>query len=199
MNNITPHNNIAFKAKYVNSSQILKFNKEAGEYVKRNAMILEFDPNNKKDLDALVKVAEKWGGAKFGDDIAYTANNLYFNKSNPSKERIFMLTTQNTNYNTPDVKQILGIAQTSCDDGYSICVDYLQTKPNLINRSSKNGKNKEYKHVGEGLLNSIKKTFSQKPIYLYPLPDVTAFYERNGFKEISKNPVKYKWTKELSI
>ncbi len=196
MNTITPNSNINFSARYVNSATVKKLDKAARDYVNRSAYMLEFDPASKKDLDAVVKIAERWNGARFGDDIATTANKLYYSKENPHQERIFLFTTQNSNYAVPDVKQILGVAQTSCDDGYSICVDYIQTKPSLMNKPDKSPKQKDFKHVGVGMLDSLKKKFADKPVYLYPLPDVVKFYENNGFKEISKNPTKYKWTKQ---
>ena len=193
MNNITPQNNITFGAKYVGRSTIKRLNKATNEYVSHGVSFLEFDPNNKKDLDAIVKLAEKWKGARFGDDMASTANHLFFDKRNPGHEKIYILTTQNTNYSVPDIKQVLGLTQTSCDDGYSICVDYLQTKPSLMNNPNKSKKSPEYKHVGEGMLNAIKAKYHDKPIYLYPVGDVTGFYEKNGFTEISKEPLKYKF------
>ncbi len=196
MDRLTPQNYINFGAKYTGRTTVKRLNKITNEYVTQGVSVLEFDPNNKKDLDAMVKLAEKWKGSRFGDNIASTANKLYFDKRNPGKERIFMLTTQNLNFSVPDIKQVLGLTQTSCDDGFSICVDYLQTKPTLMNNPNKSKRTKEYTHVGEGLLNAMKSKFSDKPIYLYPLDDVTGFYIKNGFSEVSKDPLKYKWVKE---
>ena len=185
-----------FGAKYSGSALIKMLNKGTATYSTRTVSVLEFDSASRKDLEALVKLADKWGSAKFSSDIASTANRLHFSSGNNSQEKIYILTTQNSNYNMIDVKQVLGLAETSCGDNYAVYVNFLQTKPSLINKPNKSRKPKEFTHIGEGMLNLLKKKNANRPVYLYPLPDVVQFYERNGFKKISESPLKMKWTAE---
>ncbi len=73
----------------------------------------------------------------------------------------------------------MALAQVNVTDTAEI--EYLQVKPN----SPMDSFFKKYKfsHIGTGMLDSMKKIFKGKQIFLYSNPRAVGFYRKNGFKE----------------
>ena len=161
---------INFKANYLNSTYIRKLNPATKKYVPDMVHFVEINPQNKKDIKALKKVAQVW------DRKSY-ANRIYQNAKSKPNLKTYALTHQDSNYEILEHDNILGLCQLSKENYDVFCIEHLQTKPEY----QVENKNREYKRIGRRTLHSLKKVFYDKTLRVNYLFDKIPFYMDNGF------------------
>ena len=140
--------------------------------------LVEMDPANQKDIDAIYKITDKWDESF----TAFTYDDMRTVKANPelkSQLHVYALTTQNSDFDKIKPSKILGVAEIveRYSDGNKI--EVLQTNPDFI-KGSFNEKPK-FKNIGKQLVSFVKKAFGDKPLYLNPTCTAVPFYEKLGF------------------
>ncbi len=170
---------INFTANHIKNVSIAR--KYYNKYQPCKVSLVEFDPTNKKDIDAMYKTTDKW-------DESFTAFTYDDMRTvNEKKEllpnlHVYALTTQKSGFDKINPSKILGVVEIveKYTDGNK--VEVLQTNPSHI----KNFENKTplFKHIGKRLVSFVKKKFNDKPLYLHPTKTAIPFYEKLGFKRV---------------
>ena len=161
---------INFKANYLNSTYIRKLNPATKKYAPDMVHFVEINPQNKKDIKALKKVAQIW------DRKSY-ANRIYQNAKSKPNLKTYILTRQDSDYEILEHDNILGLCQLSKGNYDVFCIEHLQTKPEY----QVENKNREYKKIGSRIIHSLKKVFYDKTLKVNYLFDKIPFYIDNGF------------------
>lgn len=179
--------NIHFGAKFINNVPIKKYEPSCNCYMYEPAAFVEFDPKNANDLKAIDSAVVDWRGQFFAEDILKKA--ILMNQSSlVGDSKIYMLTTQEKNFDKLDGLKILGLAEMEQKPNQPSELVHIQSKPDTTYGSS----NRKYKLVGESILNSLKKIYS-KSIELTSAYWATNFYEHNGFEMIDPMYFRYRW------
>ena len=107
---------------------------------------------------------------------------------------IYMATSQMQNFDKLDKNKILGLAQMRDGDSYIDYLRYFQVKPDLKYGT----KNREYKHIGSAMIDSIKKIYNETIVLISSL-SATGFYEKQGFKLLDLDLLKYIWCPKMKM
>lgn len=160
-------------------------------FEKTDVSIVEFDKDNLHDVEALRTVSLEW--AKKGDKKSALATDFsvdfcqYKYLADDSSEAHFLgLTTQKDNFDKIDPSKLLGLAEVTLgNDEYSMLIgddsymlEILQTIPD----SKYKAENREYKDVGQNLIDYVIKKYSSKPLLVVPTQFAEPFYKKNGFE-----------------
>ena len=182
---------ISFGAKYLNTVTIKKYDKNTKGYVDLSANFVKLEHDNKFDIAAVDKTAEKWKDAKYIRKIA-TASHWF----NSLPIDIYALTTQKDKFSKLKPAKILGFAEMRKDEAFPKydLLYHLQVKPDAINVNNSDAK---YKYVGTSILNSLKKIYKNIFLYSEGNPNVKKFYQNNGFIEDSMLRRRYLWTSNI--
>ncbi|MCM1266099.1 MAG: GNAT family N-acetyltransferase [Candidatus Gastranaerophilales bacterium] len=178
---------INFTANFINSTHITKF--ENNKITPCKVSFVELDTNCNKDMDALEKIAIKWGNDTYSA-LIYENSLIDFSEcdDNSITNHTYVLTTQNSDFDKIDYKKILGAALFKETDNNNK-LELLQTNPTYI---SKNNPKSKYKGIGTSILDSLKALSEGKAIECFSAEDAITFYQNNGFvhndEYKSKNP-----------
>ena len=164
-------NNINFKANYINTVQVQK--RIGSNYKPCNASFVEFNPDDKKDVFALKEVSDLWGDC-YAFDIKEDFKSDDFKKKN---KHVYGLTLQDKNFGYVKPESVLGIVEFQ-ENKDSNNLIFLQVNPE--NQAYQFGR-PEHKKVGTGILDSLKKIYSSKPMKLHSVFSAKNFYKKNGF------------------
>ncbi|MBR1425351.1 GNAT family N-acetyltransferase [bacterium] len=173
-------NSIFFGASFLSNTHIQAKKKFRNKYEQKTANIVEIDPKNPDDKEALHEVSKKW-------DKQYIsfAWNIYndavedFDYPDVKAEHFLALTTQKNNFDKLNPDKVLGLALVSERAYDDFEINWLQVEPN--NNSVDFHKNRQYKQVGRAMMNYICKTYSDKPIVVNPANTAVEFYKKYGF------------------
>lgn len=161
-NNFTTLN---FKAKPVMPSKVLK--KIAGNYLPKEAHIIEMNYSDIKDAKALDVIKEKWAKSQFSAMICS-------NYTSPQR-KIYAITSQNNDFANPVPEKIMGLADFLLK-GDNANLRFLQADPNIINSSDRTiigvGKN-----LMEGVVENLK-SLGFKTMDLFAEQRVKPFYKK---------------------
>lgn len=203
---------ISFKANFIHLTNIQNLNNDG--YKPFNASFVEINPKNKNDISLLKCLSDTWGSDSYAGSIYSAAlgdsklDNLII--ENPIDRKFFALTSQKNSYEKLDPKKVLGMVHIN---NYSNAnsIEFLQVNPEYITPLKKEStveklfnkmfkitkatpKQPEYKHIGSGMLDSLKKLFPDKPITLLSVSTAIKFYKKNGFvRAIFFNPYGLIW------
>ena len=185
--------NVSFKASLVNYSTIIKrdpISKKEENYI---SSFVELDPNDNADNQALRTVAYTWErGASLANDVYdnFTADRLRFRAFFETglkniKFRYFALLSQNQSPNRDlDSDSILGVASFIEEADSTYTLQQIQTHPKHIHGSV----DREYRHIGEAMMESILNLIQKKEMKLFPIDDgARAFYKKFNFKKIPRS------------
>ena len=172
--------NISFKANFIHNQNIIKNNK------KSSVSFVQIDTNNSKDIQAIKELDFLWGRKTYAGDIY---QNILDNKRNNNfnNQKYYILTNQKNNFDIIDSEKILGITEIQTNQ-YFNKINFLQVAPN----EKFDNPYRKYKHIGKGIINSIKEIFSDKTIILYSNQNSIPFYKKMGFKIDITEPNKNK-------
>ena len=183
---------VSFGAKPVSSVIVQKFNKKTKNFEDCLVNFVKLEPNNKSDIKAVDKVAQLWKGAKYIQKIATASHWMGKVPIN-----IYALTTQKDKFERLKYSKILGLAEMRIDDKRPNFdwLYHLQVKPNAMNVN--NLGEKTHKHVGTGILKSLKKVYKNICLYSEDSPNIEAFYKSNDFKNDYISIRRYFWTNNI--
>lgn len=161
---------VNFKANYVNSTYIRRYNPLTKKFVPQSVSFVEFNHKDRHDIRTLRKVSKSWTGASY-------ARNIYqYAKTKPDK-RTFAITKQEDHFEKLEPDKILSLCQLAREDYKNYCIEFLETKPEY----QQENKSREYKRIGSRTLHSLKKRFYDKTIKVNYLFTKIEFYMNNGF------------------
>lgn len=146
--------------------------------------VIEADPLNFHDLEALREVNDLWQG-NFSNNIYKDANAINNIAIKDEKIKFFILTHQKNNFNNLNAEDIIaeGKIILKHPKENSIYLDYLQVQPDNMFESE----NRIYKGIGTAFLDFIKDLYKGKEISLHSLYSTLDFYMKNGFRPIERN------------
>ena len=176
------NNNISFCAsKKINTTIQHRFNRF---YIPEDAAIVELDKTNKNDVITMYDLSADWHksfGKNYADDI-FSEIGKDEEMIGVNKEHYLALTTQKNNFKKLDPHSILGVLMLSerdCDNE----INWFQVKPDT--KSKIKGK-REFKQIGLAILNYVKSTFIEKPLFVTSSVEAVNFYKKNKFKQYQK-------------
>ena len=172
-------NNISFTANLIKRTQIRK-SENFSDYHPENVSIVELDKNDEKDIKALYDTSVLWNfqGAKYSSEIFHEAVKGY-EYDDVDHEHYLALTTQSKEFDNLCPDHILGLMLFSQTNNRDDEINWLQVRPNT---NSKQAWKREYKKVGEALINLIKDANHGKPVHVQADTDAIGFYKAMGFK-----------------
>lgn len=177
---------ISFGAKFLNNAQVNKKTPN-NTYEKTNASFVEMNPKDDKDMKALDNIQKYWENDRYASNIYTFALKIRKDELSPKKFKVYALTSQNSDFENLDDRNILGAVLGETPKKDFLYIDYLQVNPEYIYYPNAN-----YKRNGSAILDSLKKHFSE--IMLKPTKGATEkFYEKNGFHKVGDLMV---WSKE---
>lgn len=174
---------INFKAHLIDSTQIKeKYNEK---YIDKKVNLIELNPQNKKDMFTLKEIGADWNyGYSLAKEIHTDAlNMIYSPKKTTSIPKFYALTKQMKDFKTPKINDILALAEIEEKSKKVVEIVFLQVNPEYNYYSY----TPDFKKIGTGFLNSIKKMFEGKTLTLQAAFDAVKFYLKNGFNYIDKN------------
>ncbi len=174
---------INFKAHLIDSTQIKeKYNEK---YIDKKVNLIELNPQNKKDMFTLKEIGADWNyGYSLAKEIHTDAlNMIYSPKKTTSIPKFYALTKQMKDFKTPKINDILALAEIEEKSKKVVEIVFLQVNPEYNYYSY----TPDFKKIGTGFLNSLKKIFEGKTLTLQAAFDAVKFYLKNGFNYIDKN------------
>ena len=161
------------------SPVVKKYDKDIGIYNDEKVSFVEIDTSNKNDIKALRDIAFEWcrGDTYAGqiyDDARQKSINRYYDYEN--KLRFYAITSQKDDFDNLDYKKILAVCKSEEKSSEKMYLNYLQVKPSCIYERPSN-----YKMVGTGFLDSLKKYYDEITLTSLKLKKVLKFYKNNGF------------------
>ena len=174
-------NNISFKAQFVKPVFINRVSGQ-GNYNKCLASFVKLNPRDINDVKNVELLSKEWGNkASYIKIISQNLFNEYKMQEDSAKNKIYALTTQITdleNLNPKDIQGVLEIMPTmfSQEDLY---ISYFEINPKNIHSNPE----KIYSKIGTEILDTIKRLFPKKKLLIVAGNDSQKFYEKNGFKE----------------
>ena len=189
---ISPTTNLNFKAKFISTAQIKKFDKEAKQFLPHRISFVELEPENSVDVAAVDDIFNSWGKVDMLSKIKTSFETMHFYPEELSNSKFYGVTVQASDFNEFNSESIMGIAEISPMPHKEIYLDFLQVKPDL----KADVLERQYKNIGTAILNSLKEIFDT--IRLYSLKNSVEFYEINGFIPMAKgNFLEHVWEKVL--
>lgn len=174
---------INFKAHLIDSTQIKeKYNEK---YIDKKVNLIELNPKNKQDMFTLKEIGADWNyGYSLAKEIHTDAlNMIYSPKKTTSIPKFYALTKQMKDFKTPKINDILALAEIEEKSKKVVEIVFLQVNPEYNYYSY----TPDFKKIGTGFLNVIKKIFEGKTLTLQAAFDAVKFYLKNGFNYIDKN------------
>ena len=186
--------NISFGAKPLNKLSVKKYDKSLKTFKDCPAHFVKIE-STKFDLSAINAVAKKWKDAKYVKKIATASH--WMNNRKYVEIDVYALTLQDKNFEILKPRKILGLVEmrNNNDNPKDRIIYHLQVKPSAMNVN--NNKNKNYKHVGCGILDSLKKIYKNMSLYSDNNPNIKIFYKINGFIEDLKGSNHFSWSSNI--
>lgn len=182
------NNSITFGARLVSTDNIKQFDWIRKSYHPQKVSIVELDPTDYTDLQAVKKVAENWHDAQYAASISGIVHSIFAHFIDKKEHAIYAITTQNKNHGKLNNKKILALAEVNTSKDDRINLDYLQVNPNFMYLA----KNKKFKGIGKCMLDFLKNTYN-KIITLRSDYKAIPFYEKNGFTILEPGKLEYFW------
>lgn len=178
---------LSFKSSRINDGYIQK-RIILDLYQDSKAPFVEFSTDSLSDISAVSDTANNWrkiaGTKTFANDITDEMKDCR-KYGNNNESRFFGVTLQADTFEKMDSEKIIGLAEVShipegrFDESDVFILDYLQTIPNSIYPAQI----RDFKNIGQTMLDLIISIFKSKPIVLIPTDFSKRFYLNNGFLE----------------
>ena len=157
----------------------------------RDASFVEMNPFDKNDSETLRKVKSiygNWGpnASLINDIFQYEGQSC-----NNVNSRYFVLTEQNEELEKVKPSAVLGLAKTTQMADNGVFIDMIQVNPwHVFSRRwdvKRNVQHDHYSHCGTSIIESLKKIFSGKDLWLHSPRHLIDYFLAKGF-EIVKLP-----------
>ncbi len=186
--NINNQSQVNFNAKFLHNVSIKRLDNKTGEYKKFKAAFIEFEPQNKRDLEVIEHATDNWHGETYARNIANKALKMSNSELSPKLNHIFMVTSQKDNFENLKWEKLLGIAHLEVESIDENELKYLQVRPD-----TKHGKdNRKYKDIGAKIIESLKAKYNTS-IRLIAFYKASGFYNKHGFKLVDPELLEYVW------
>lgn len=186
--NINNYNQTNFGANFINKVNIKRLDSKTNMYKSCQASFVQFDPQNKNDLNAISKAVKTWQGDNFAGTIVNNAIRIVNGMTSSKVNHIYLLTTQKDKFDKLNREEILGLAQMRSNKKDPDELWYLQVKPD----TKYGAEGRTFKSVGSGILNSLKAIYNKK-ITLFASYFAANFYETQGFDVREPKLLEYEW------
>lgn len=183
-NNITPVN---FGATFIKSVEIKKYNPKTNLFKPIKASVVKYDVSNKCDLKSMETAVRDWKGQTFAENIVENADEIRNSDYKRARNQIYLLTEQNENFDRLKSSKILGMANMKQWYDATDELAYLQTRPDSMYKT----KRRPFKGIGKALIDTIKDMY--KEIELTASYNAAQFYEKQDFKIIDPDHMRYRW------
>ena len=183
--NIIIQNKIPFNAHFVRNTTLLKYDTDSHKYEPDTVSFVKFDPDNKKDFEAIDKLKNKWQDSILISHVKKCGTRMIKKDPYANGANIFAVTSQTEDFDNLDPKKILSLAQTE-NVGY---------KKIYLRAIERNPENNEYKKIGTATINALKEEYNK--ITLNSLKEAVDFYIHCGFKKKSNDANEFYWRKSL--
>jgi GNAT superfamily N-acetyltransferase len=191
--NILPISNTNFGAKFIKKAEISKFNdaKQQG-YIPVDASLVELNPYNKNDIEAVAKIVKKWGyDDEFGYCILDDLQAIKSGTSDSKTDKIYAVTVQNNNFRKLDSNKIIGLGEITKRNLRQTEINFLQVEPESTYLKA----SKKYINVGRTLVEYFMSKNGFKELIVKATYKAANFYEKMGFEIIDTKELIYAWQK----
>ena len=188
---ITPIN---YGAKLLKKPKISKIYKN-GNVDTEKVSFMEYSPS-KKEANILDEAVRYWYEDKFGGDIAFDALLIADGEHNPKKNKVYILSTQTSHFDSLNPDKILGMAHVQTKGKKTVFINHLQTNPNLLPTPFGKKKDFEYKNIGKAIVKAIQQINSNRSVILESIYSAIGFYEKLDFEMIDPKYYRMKWKKK---
>ncbi len=176
---------INFTANFIKNTTIQQCNKKSQN--DKEVALVELDINDNNDTECLYNVAKDWDTKGFS-----YAFNIYSDAikgcqyENVDKEHYIAITKQSDNFDMLEPEKVLGLTLVSELNNNTNEISWFQVDPK---NNTKTHCDRTYEKVGSAMMNYVKETYNQKPIYVQAVQDAVPFYEKCGFRIVNpKSP-----------
>lgn len=191
--NICTNAPINFRAKYVNSVPVDKFDFDVWNYKPHKVSFLEYDYSNEKDFKSLYEAVRGWHGQHYAGCIVDNASLIVAGLLPKSKNKIYILTEQKGEFDNLNSRKIMGLAQMELNKDKPDELKFLQVRPNLIESFDI----RKFKNIGKGIIDSLKSLYNKNGIFVNSSRMATGFYEKQGFERVVGTKFNYIWKKRV--
>ena len=184
-----------FGAKFIKKAEISKFNdaKQQG-YLPVDASLVELNPYNKNDIEAVAKTVREWGyDDEFGYCILDDLNAIKCGEVDSKTDKIYAVTVQNNNFRKLDYNKIIGLGETTKRTKHKTEINFLQVEP----ESTYLRGSKKYINTGRTLVEYFMSKNNFKELIVKATYKAANFYEKLGFEIIDTKELIYSWQKLL--
>jgi len=171
---------INFGAKLVQNKMIYK-REQIGKYLPQKVSIAEIDTNNINDVLFLKIFAETANPYSYAECLFSDAIMNLQVKIGGFIQKILVLTSQQKDFENMKPEEVKGFISYYKHPNDEIRINYLEG----LHNNFFNNKNREYKHIGKALFNSMLELEKPKKITLHSTCFAKPFYLGMGFE---KNP-----------
>lgn len=185
------YTNLNFKAKFIQNTSVLEYNKKNKNYDKALVSFVEIKPCY--DTIAISNAVKNWENDTYACNILNTLKRQNKNFDNLDNFKIYALTSQKRNFEILSSNMILALAQIELEGNKTPYLSYLQVNPDNIEQFAFYNERK-YKGVGTGFLNSLKKIYDSISL-VASNRGLDYFYTKNNFDLVSTFSKKYLWKK----
>ena len=171
--------NISFTANLIKRTQVQK-SENYRDYYPSDVSIVELDKDDEEDVKSLYQTAVLWNyqGAKYASDIFHEAIKGY-EYDDVDREHYFALTTQTKDFENLCPDKVLGLMLFSQTNNAEDEINWFQVRPNT---NTKQTWKREYKKIGEAMVNLLKGIYFEKPIHVQSVPESVGFYKKMEFQ-----------------
>ena len=189
--NINPNLNFTATKQNYDEAYVKKLTDGLCTYESSKVNVAEIDFNGDLDFKALNDLKTSWSEAHFIDGVYAEAKKLH-NKSwyNDGTKKIFVLTTQNSDFQNLAPEKVLSICQLSGIYDKEAEVRYIETNPNYLCQPFP-----EYKCNGRTLMKFLQSKYDCLVLSAVEDSYVHSFYESLGFKLVDPIRGIFKWIK----
>lgn len=181
---------INFRAKFIDKVQISKRIADTSIYKDVLVSCVKINPKNVDDIKALENISKCWEDSKFATNIYYAACAIRNDSKYYKCNNIYAITTQNSNFNNINYKNILGLVHTCSLDNGDMFIEHLEADPKIVNSTIR-----EYKKIGTSILDCLKIMAGRIVCFPSNTKTVKNFYFSNGFLENPPHSNLFIWTK----
>ena len=184
-------NETTFGAKYIARTKVQKYDNKKNLYKPCEVSFVELKPSSSKDLIAAKDTLLYWENRDYIENIVSTLEALRKGNLSNKTYKIYALTRQNKDFKKLRAEKILCLAEVQKLSKGSVELNYLQVDPAIVYAF----REKAFKQVGSAFLNVLKSLDKVKSIVLSSACSATDFYEKNGFKMVAAEKLRYYWKK----
>lgn len=182
---------ISFGASFIQKMPIRKYSFQTETYAPSYANLVELNPHDLYDVNALDEIAYDFGNDSYADNIAYDAKKAFKRKNMKSEPfSAIALTMQEDNFEKLKSNDVIGIAEIFKRKKDEIELVYLQTHPKYVYSIPP----RKIKNIGTSILDYLKQTHNK--ISLLSASSPLRFYLKNGFRMVSQDSFRLVWDKK---